>query len=208
MVIDGPETVLAGEQARYRVRAVRQPEEVASWSVGGGAVAHSPDPAYPDDLLLIAGHPGTLLLTVRVRDGMMERRGHQVGRRGAGRGRARGTVPAPAVPPGLGPDRGGRAGHRLRRRAGRAGQPLVEQTSSRFTVPLAALLGMVALARGPGTTRAAGRATVTAWATTDTARATTDTARASGTGRPRARTAHARPHRARTPAHRARGRTS
>ena len=74
MVIDGPDTVLAGEQARYRVRPSGS-RKVASWSVGGGAVAHSPDPAYPDDLLLIAEQPGTLLLTVRVRDGMMERRG-------------------------------------------------------------------------------------------------------------------------------------
>ena len=74
VVIDGPDTVLAGEQARYRVRPSGS-RKVASWSVGGGAVAHSPDPAYPDDLLLIAEQPGTLLLTVRVRDGMMERRG-------------------------------------------------------------------------------------------------------------------------------------
>lgn len=74
VVIDGPDTVLAGEQARYRVRPSGD-RKVASWSVGGGAVAHSPDPAYPDDLLLVAEQPGTLLLTVRVRDGMMERRG-------------------------------------------------------------------------------------------------------------------------------------
>jgi hypothetical protein len=74
VVIDGPDTVLAGEQARYRVRPSGS-RKVASWSVGGGAVAHSPDPAYPDDLLLIAEQPGALLLTVRVRDGMMERRG-------------------------------------------------------------------------------------------------------------------------------------
>lgn len=74
VVIDGPDTVVAGEQARYRVRPSGS-RKVASWSVGGGAVAHSPDPAYPDDLLLIAEQPGSLLLTVRVRDGMMERRG-------------------------------------------------------------------------------------------------------------------------------------
>ncbi len=74
VVIDGADTVLAGQQARYRVRPSGS-RKVASWSVGGGAVAHSPDPAYPDDLLLIAEQPGTLLLTVRVRDGMMERRG-------------------------------------------------------------------------------------------------------------------------------------
>jgi len=74
VVIEGPDTVLAGEQARYRVLPSGN-RKVASWSVGGGAVAHAPDPAYPDDLLLIAEQPGTLLLTVRVRDGMMERRG-------------------------------------------------------------------------------------------------------------------------------------
>ena len=74
VVIDGPDTVVAGEQARYRVRPSGN-RKVASWSVGGGAVAHSPDPAYPDDLLLMAEQPGSLLLTVRVRDGMMERRG-------------------------------------------------------------------------------------------------------------------------------------
>lgn len=147
VVIDGPETVLAGEQARYRVRPSGS-RKVASWSVGGGAVAHSPDPAYPDDLLLIAEQPGTLLLTVRVRDGMMERRGTKSVA-------AVQDVAAPAAPF---PLRLFLQGWGLIVVAvlviGFAGAlaALGNLSSADFialTVPLAALLGMVALARGP-----------------------------------------------------------
>ena len=74
MVIEGPDTVLAGEQARYRVRPSGS-RKVVSWAAGGGAVAQYPDPSHPDELLLIADQPGTLALTARVRDGLMERRG-------------------------------------------------------------------------------------------------------------------------------------
>jgi hypothetical protein len=38
-------------------------------------VAQAPDPAHPDELLLIADQPGDLIVTARVREGMMERRG-------------------------------------------------------------------------------------------------------------------------------------
>jgi hypothetical protein len=147
VVIDGPDTVLAGEQARYRVRPSGS-RKVASWSVGGGAVAHSPDPAYPDDLLLIAEQPGTLLLTVRVRDGMMERRGTKSVT-------AMQDVAAPAAPF---PLRLFLQGWGLIVVAvlviGFAGAlaALGNLSSADFialTVPLAALLGMVALARGP-----------------------------------------------------------
>jgi hypothetical protein len=147
VVIDGPETVLAGEQARYRVRPSGS-RKVASWSVGGGAVAHSPDPAYPDDLLLIAEQPGTLLLTVRVRDGMMERRGTKSVA-------AVQDVAAPAAPF---PLRLFLQGWGLIVVAvlviGFAGAlaALGNLSSADFialSVPLAALLGMVALARGP-----------------------------------------------------------
>jgi hypothetical protein len=73
VVIEGPDTVVAGEQARYRVRPSGS-RKVVAWAAGGGAVSQSPDPAHPDELLLIADQPGDLTLIVRVRDGMTERR--------------------------------------------------------------------------------------------------------------------------------------
>src|ERR1700759_631855 len=72
-VIDGPETVVTGEQARYRVRSANA-GKVVSWAVGGGSVAQAPDPSHPDVLLLIADQPGNLTISVRVREGMTERR--------------------------------------------------------------------------------------------------------------------------------------
>jgi hypothetical protein len=72
-VIDGPETVVTGEQARYRVRSSNA-GKVVSWAVGGGSVAQAPDPSHPDELLLIADQPGSLTISVRVREGMTERR--------------------------------------------------------------------------------------------------------------------------------------
>jgi hypothetical protein len=74
VVIDGPDTVVAGKQARYRVRPA-DGRTVVSWAAGGGPVAHSPDPAHPDELLLIADQPGDLAVTVRVREGLMQHRG-------------------------------------------------------------------------------------------------------------------------------------
>ncbi|HXP56450.1 MAG TPA: hypothetical protein VN847_15905, partial [Streptosporangiaceae bacterium] len=38
------------------------------------SVAQAPDPSHPDELLLIADQPGQLTLSVRVREGMTERR--------------------------------------------------------------------------------------------------------------------------------------
>lgn len=73
VVIEGPETVVAGEQARYRIRPWGS-GKVVSWAAGGGSVAQSPDPAHPDELLLIADRPGDLTITARVREGMTERR--------------------------------------------------------------------------------------------------------------------------------------
>lgn len=72
-VIDGPDSIVAGEQARYRVRPNGQPQTV-SWSVGGGPVSQAPDPAHPEELMLIAEQPGELTVTVRVREGLAERR--------------------------------------------------------------------------------------------------------------------------------------
>jgi hypothetical protein len=72
-VIEGPDNVVTGEQARYRVRSAG-PQQVVSWAVGGGSVSQSPDPAHPDELLLIADQPGQLTLTARVREGLTERR--------------------------------------------------------------------------------------------------------------------------------------
>ena len=72
-VIEGPDEVIAGEQARYRVQP-SVPHQVVTWAVGGGAVSHAPDPAQPGDLLLIADQPGDLTLIARVREGLTERR--------------------------------------------------------------------------------------------------------------------------------------
>ena len=73
VVIDGPDTVVAGEQVRYRVPR-NGARKVVSWAVGGGSVAQAPDPAHPDELLLIADQPGALTVTEWVREGMNERR--------------------------------------------------------------------------------------------------------------------------------------
>jgi hypothetical protein len=73
VVIDGPETVIAGDQARYRVRSSGN-GKVVSWAAGGGSVSQSPDPAHPDELLVIADRPGDLTVTARVREGFIERR--------------------------------------------------------------------------------------------------------------------------------------
>ena len=77
VVIDGPDTVVAGEQARYRVQPSGT-RKVMSWAAGGGSLAQAPDPSHPDELLLVADQPGTLMLTVRVREGMTETRGMEL----------------------------------------------------------------------------------------------------------------------------------
>ena len=74
VIIDGPDTVVAGAQVRYRVQPSGT-RKVMSWAAGGGSVAQAPDPSHPDELLLVADEPGTLMLTVRVREGMTETRG-------------------------------------------------------------------------------------------------------------------------------------
>ena len=73
LVIDGPETVVVGEQVRFRVRPSAVGTAV-TWAVGGGSVSQAPDPTHPDELLLIADRPGDLMLHVRVREGLTERR--------------------------------------------------------------------------------------------------------------------------------------
>jgi hypothetical protein len=73
VVIDGPETVVTGEQARYRVRPAGS-QKLVSWAAGGGSVSQSHDPAHPDELLMVADRPGSLTITARVREGMTERR--------------------------------------------------------------------------------------------------------------------------------------
>jgi hypothetical protein len=148
VVIDGPETVVTGEQARYRVRSSGS-RKVVSWAAGGGSVAQSPDPAHPDELLLIADQPGDLTITARVREGMTERRA---------------TKPVTAVPDVTAPAppftlRLFLQGWGLVVVAvlivGFAGalDALGSLASSDFialVVPLAALLGVVAVARGTG----------------------------------------------------------
>ncbi len=72
--IEGPDEVVAGEQARFRVQPLG-PHQVVTWAVGGaGAVSHAPDQAHPGDLLLIADQPGELTLIARIREGLTERR--------------------------------------------------------------------------------------------------------------------------------------
>jgi len=73
VIIDGPETVVTGEQARYRVRPSSN-RKVVSWAAGGGSMAQAPDPAHPDELLLIPDKPGDLMVSVWVREGMTDRR--------------------------------------------------------------------------------------------------------------------------------------
>ena len=71
--IEGPDSVVIGEQARYRVRRSGA-QQVVAWAAGGGAVSQTSDPAHPDDLLLVADRPGNLTVTVRLREGLAERR--------------------------------------------------------------------------------------------------------------------------------------
>jgi len=71
--IEGPDSVLIGELARYRVRR-SSAQQVVSWAAGGGSVSQAADPAHPDDLLLVAERPGNLTVSVRLREGLTERR--------------------------------------------------------------------------------------------------------------------------------------
>jgi hypothetical protein len=148
-VIDGPDQVVAGEQARYRVQT-GGPHQVVSWAVGGGgAVSHGPDPGHPGDLLLIAEQPGDLTIIDRVREGLNERRATKTITAVA-------EVTEPTPPFSL---RLFLHGWGLIVVAvlivGFAGalNALGNFTSSDFiavAVPLAALLGVLAVARGPG----------------------------------------------------------
>ena len=65
--------MVVGEQVRYRVRPTAVGTAV-TWAAGGGSVSQAPDPAHSDELLLIADRPGSLMLHVRVREGLAERR--------------------------------------------------------------------------------------------------------------------------------------
>jgi hypothetical protein len=71
--IEGPDSVVIGELARYRVRR-SSTQQVVSWAAGGGSVSQTADPAHPDDLLLVAERPGNLTVSVRLREGLTERR--------------------------------------------------------------------------------------------------------------------------------------
>jgi hypothetical protein len=71
--IEGPDSVVIGEQARYRVRHSAA-QQVVAWAAGGGTVSQASDPAHPDDLLLVADRPGNLTVSVRLREGLAERR--------------------------------------------------------------------------------------------------------------------------------------
>jgi hypothetical protein len=148
-VIEGPDEVVAGEQARFRVLPLG-PHQVVTWAVGGaGAVSHAPDPSQPGDLLLIADQPGELTLIARIREGLTERRATKTIT-------AVTAVPDPAPPFAL---RLFLHGWGLVVVAvmivGFAGalDALGNFTSSDFialAVPLAALLGVIAVVRGSG----------------------------------------------------------
>jgi hypothetical protein len=71
--IEGPGQLVVAQQARYRIRT-SGPQQVVSWAVGGGSVSQAPDPGHPDELLLIADQPGELTITARIREGLTERR--------------------------------------------------------------------------------------------------------------------------------------
>ena len=148
VVIDGPDTLVTGAQARYRAR-LSGGGTVVSWAVGGGSVSQSPDPDHPDELLLIADRPGSLTVMVRVRKGLAERRATKTVT-------AEADVPDPAPPFTL---RLFLHGWSLVVVAvlviGLAGAlvALGSFTSSDFialAVPLIALLGMAAVIRGVG----------------------------------------------------------
>ena len=148
VVIDGPDTVITGAQARYRAR-LSGGGTVVSWAVGGGSASQSPDPDHPDELLLIADQPGSLTVMVRVRKGLAERRATKTVT-------AEADVPDPAPPFTL---RLFLHGWSLVVVAvlviGLAGAlvALGSFTSSDFialAVPLIALLGMAAVIRGVG----------------------------------------------------------
>jgi hypothetical protein len=148
VVIDGPDMLLIGEQARYRARLTGG-GTVVSWAVGGGSVSQAPDPAHPDELLLTADQPGNLTVIVRVRKGLAERRATKAVTAEEG-------VAAPAPPFTL---RLFLQGWMLVVVAvvviGFAGAlvALGSFTSSEFialAIPLVALLGMAAVVRGAG----------------------------------------------------------
>ena len=72
--IEGPDSVPYRRAGwRYRVRR-SEGQRVVAWAAGGGAVSQAADPAHPDDLLLVAAQPGTLMVSVRLREGIAERR--------------------------------------------------------------------------------------------------------------------------------------
>ena len=148
-VIEGPDEVVAGEQARFRVQSAG-PHQVVSWAVGGGgAVSHGPDPGHPGDLLLIAEQPGDLTIIARVREGLNERRATKTVT-----AVAEVTVPTPPFSLRLFLHGWGLIVVAVLI-VGFAGalNALGNFTSSDFiavAVPLAALLGVLAVARGPG----------------------------------------------------------
>ena len=148
VIIDGPETVTTGEQARYRLRPAGI-GTVVSWAVGGGSVSQSPDPGHPDELLMIADRPGDLTVIARAREGMVERRATK-----AVTAVPEDTPPAPPVTLRLFLHSWGLLAAAVLV-VGFAGAlaALGSLSSSDFialAVPLTALLGMVAVGRGGG----------------------------------------------------------
>ena len=141
----------SGNHRRRRADPPPRPADgkVVTWAAGSGAVSQSLDPAHPDELLLIADRPGPLMLHVRVGEGLTKRRETRSVTAVPDVTPGRVALLAPAVPARMGPDRDRPSGHRVRRSLRCAGQP--DLTSADFialVVPLAALLGVIAVARG------------------------------------------------------------
>jgi hypothetical protein len=69
VIIDGPDIVATGAQARYSVRAespAAGSRSDVTWAVIGGSFSQSDDPAHPGELLLTPDRPGTLTITAAV----------------------------------------------------------------------------------------------------------------------------------------------
>lgn len=149
VVIDGPETVIAGEQARYRLRPAGSGTTMVSWAVGGGSVSQSPDPIHPDELLVVADRPGDLTVIARAREGLLERRATK-----SVTAVPDAAEPAPAITPRLFLHAWGLLAIAVLIVGFAAAlDALGSLTSADFialAVPLAALLGLAASGRGTG----------------------------------------------------------
>lgn len=71
LAIEGPDTVVSGMAATYRL-GPDSPWQVLSWTVSGGSFAQTYDQGDRGQLTVMAGSPGSLQVTVRATDGTTE----------------------------------------------------------------------------------------------------------------------------------------